>query len=69
MLIVTGDPSTVHKTAADWSDRVDVVAGTWAEDGGPEAVLLRPDGHVVWAAPDGGDVTDALTRWFGAAAV
>ncbi|MBQ0883086.1 MULTISPECIES: FAD-dependent monooxygenase [Streptomyces] len=69
VLIATGDPSTVHKTAADWSDRVDVVAGTWAEDGGPEAVLLRPDGHVVWAAPDGGDVTDALTRWFGAAAV
>ncbi|MEU1099029.1 hypothetical protein, partial [Streptomyces sp. NPDC005877] len=25
-----------------------------AADQDPEAVLVRPDGHVVWAAPDGG---------------
>ncbi|MDI3422588.1 FAD-dependent monooxygenase [Streptomyces luteolus] len=68
VLIATGDTATTEKTAADWSDRVDIVTGTWTEQDGPEAVLLRPDGHVAWAAPDGGDLQAALTRWFGPAA-
>ncbi|MFE5399700.1 FAD-dependent monooxygenase [Streptomyces sp. NPDC056568] len=67
VLISTGDPATAEKTAAGWSDRVDVVTGTWGEDGGPQAVLVRPDGHVVWTDPDGGELHDALTRWFGTA--
>jgi 2-polyprenyl-6-methoxyphenol hydroxylase-like FAD-dependent oxidoreductase len=50
---------------AGWADRVDVVKGTWVEGTLPEAVLLRPDGYVAWAAP-GDDLTDGLTRWFGA---
>ncbi|NEB08140.1 monooxygenase [Streptomyces coelicoflavus] len=68
VLVVTGGPSAVAETADGWSDRVDVVAGTWTKDGGPEAVLLRPDGHVSWAAPDDPALLrQALVRWFGPA--
>ncbi|MFO0600733.1 MAG: FAD-dependent monooxygenase [Myxococcaceae bacterium] len=32
----------------------------------PRAVLVRPDGHVAWAATDGdAGLVDALTTWFG----
>ena len=31
------------------------------------AVLVRPDGHVVWAAPGATDLRDVLARWFGPA--
>ncbi|SFS07383.1 2-polyprenyl-6-methoxyphenol hydroxylase [Microbacterium sp. cf046] len=52
-----------------WADRVDRVVDTGAELDAP-AVLLRPDGYVVWI---GGGRDDALTmrlaleRWFGVA--
>jgi 2-polyprenyl-6-methoxyphenol hydroxylase-like FAD-dependent oxidoreductase len=65
------DSARAARTAAGWADLVDVVEGTWApdspagQDRTPPAVLLRPDGHVAWAAPDGGDLEAALTRWFG----
>jgi bifunctional hydroxylase/dehydrase len=41
----------------------DPLAGTFA-------LLVRPDGHLVWGAPDGGEaeIVTALTRWFGAPA-
>jgi 2-polyprenyl-6-methoxyphenol hydroxylase-like FAD-dependent oxidoreductase len=58
-----------------WEDRVDLVVGRWAPvpDANPYAdpgsVLVRPDGHIVWATPDGGHLADALDRWFGAARV
>ncbi|WP_217141366.1 FAD-dependent monooxygenase [Streptomyces sp. AC627_RSS907] len=68
VLIVTGESPSLERTAADWSDRIDVVAGSWVEEGGPEAVLLRPDGHVAWAAPDDPALLrQALGRWFGMA--
>ncbi|WP_214413936.1 FAD-dependent oxidoreductase [Sphaerisporangium fuscum] len=60
--------------AAPWADRVDVVRATSAADRWvmpslgavpvPAAVLLRPDGHIAWAA-DAGSLPGALTRWFG----
>ena len=58
--------------AAPWSDRVDVIAvagippGSEASGITTTALLLRPDGHVVWAAPGGGRLDEALPRWFGA---
>ncbi|WP_019635005.1 FAD-dependent monooxygenase [Actinomadura atramentaria] len=56
---------------AKWNDRVDVVTAAARADGplaGLGAVLLRPDGHVAWAAPAdaaGADPRPALRRWFG----
>ncbi len=36
----------------------------------PTAVLIRPDGHVAWVGHASGEgLTEALTRWFGAAGV
>ncbi len=50
-----------------WGDRVDHVC---AADLGPDApehpaVLLRPDGHVVWAGAGATGLPPALSRWFG----
>jgi 3-(3-hydroxy-phenyl)propionate hydroxylase len=61
---------------APWADRVQVVdaqyTGTWelpvlGAVAAPEAVLIRPDGHVAWVG-NGTQVglADALTTWFGA---
>jgi len=63
---------------APWSGRVQLVeasyAGQWelpviGAVSAPSAVLIRPDGHVVWVG-DGTDsgLSDALTTWFGPAA-
>ncbi|ANH39240.1 Pentachlorophenol 4-monooxygenase [Nocardioides dokdonensis FR1436] len=49
-----------------WGDRVDHVVDARAGLDLP-AVLLRPDGHVVWVAGDRGTLVAALGRWFGAA--
>jgi hypothetical protein len=55
--------------ARDWAGRVNVIAATGP--GGPaDAVLIRPDGYVAWAAgpdaPDGpGTLRQALHAWFG----
>ncbi|GGP53538.1 FAD-dependent monooxygenase [Streptomyces melanogenes] len=70
VLITTGDSREAAELAEGWADRVDVVTGTWipadnVTGDDPEAVLLRPDGHVAWASPDGGKLRDALERWFG----
>ena len=62
---------------AGWEDRVRRVDarahGDWdlpviGRVSAPEAVLIRPDGHVAWVG-QGNDVglADALTRWFGPA--
>ncbi|MFE9627186.1 FAD-dependent monooxygenase [Streptomyces sp. NPDC006527] len=73
-VLITADASdATSRTAAGWSDRVDLVrvrdfpAGP--EEGGAatESVLIRPDGYVAWVAPHGGDLVDALRRWFGEA--
>ncbi|MGW5106015.1 FAD-dependent monooxygenase [Nocardia sp. NPDC004123] len=67
-LLLTTDPAFV-RTAAPWSDRVDIVELTTLPlPGEPaEALLVRPDGYVCWTAP-GPDLVAALTTWFGAPA-
>jgi hypothetical protein len=74
VLIGTGPVGEVRELAAGWADRVDVATGSWVTadtnangPGLPDAVLVRPDGYVAWAAPGGGDLQDALERWFGTA--
>ncbi|HYP45623.1 MAG TPA: rifampin monooxygenase [Propionibacteriaceae bacterium] len=53
-------------SAAGWADRVDHVVDVSEELDVP-AVLLRPDGHVVWAGADQRDLHTSLVRWFGSA--
>ncbi|MEU3775829.1 FAD-dependent monooxygenase [Streptomyces sp. NPDC032472] len=70
--------TAVAAAAGGWSDRVDLVEarcddGPWAVPGAepipaPAALLIRPDGHVAWAAdaiPDTSALHTALTTWFG----
>ncbi|MFH7597479.1 SDR family oxidoreductase [Streptomyces racemochromogenes] len=60
------------EAAAAWGDRVRTVsavsvgAGASGTDAPEGAVLVRPDGYVVWAdGPGAGALDEALTRWFG----
>ncbi|MFP8887415.1 SDR family oxidoreductase [Streptomyces mangrovi] len=62
----------LRTAAAPWAERVRTVTAR-PVPGGQEApdtaaLLVRPDGHVVWADgdPAGTGVTAALNRWFGA---
>ncbi|WP_444960414.1 rifampin monooxygenase [Nocardiopsis sp. M1B1] len=61
---------TGRLSVTGWADRVDHVVDAGGASGelGAPAVLLRPDGHVVWAGGDQGELLDRLPRWFGAAA-
>ncbi|WP_086666186.1 FAD-dependent monooxygenase [Lentzea kentuckyensis] len=58
-------------TAEGWQDRVDVVRAAPVDALPATALLLRPDGHVAWAAtgePDPATLHEALGHWFGAPA-
>ncbi|GAA1098604.1 rifampin monooxygenase [Kitasatospora arboriphila] len=57
-------------SVAGWADRVDHVVDDGEELaalGVAAAVLLRPDGHVVWVGDDQDGLLGSLPRWFGAA--
>jgi 3-(3-hydroxy-phenyl)propionate hydroxylase len=73
VLLNLGEPGAVR--AGDWADRVRVVDvgydGAWelpvlGAVPSPDAVLVRPDGHVAWVGQGStAGLTEALTRWFG----
>ncbi|MFF4582182.1 FAD-dependent monooxygenase [Streptomyces sp. NPDC001389] len=82
VLLDLGGSASVASAAEGWADRVDLVVAR-AEDAlwpvppvgevpAPAALLIRPDGHVAWAA-DAVDAAGAaalrtaLTTWFGPA--
>ncbi|WP_424217516.1 FAD-dependent monooxygenase (plasmid) [Streptomyces sp. BI20] len=72
VLIDLADNPRLRARAAGWTDRVDLVTAEApelpADTGlaGTTALLLRPDGHVAWAAPGSHhDLPMALSRWFG----
>ncbi|GAA2427664.1 FAD-dependent monooxygenase [Streptomyces macrosporus] len=74
VLLDLEDNATLRRRASGWTDRVDVVTATprnvTPASGlqGTAAVLVRPDGHVAWAAPGSHhDLPSALERWFGPA--
>jgi 2-polyprenyl-6-methoxyphenol hydroxylase-like FAD-dependent oxidoreductase len=67
VLLLLAERPDLADLAGDWRDRVDVVAAGTA---GPpaDAVLIRPDGYVAWAAgPDtpAEGLREALATWFG----
>ncbi|MFI6588435.1 rifampin monooxygenase [Embleya sp. NPDC050493] len=57
---------TGRLSVTGWADRVDHVADLGEEPDAP-AVLLRPDGHVVWVGADQSELDNRLSAWFGAA--
>ncbi|WP_328445664.1 FAD-dependent monooxygenase [Streptomyces sp. NBC_00386] len=66
--------ATLRRRADGWRDRVDIVTATahGIPDDSPlsttSAALVRPDGHLAWAAPGSHhDLRTALERWFGPA--
>ncbi|MCM2412640.1 FAD-dependent monooxygenase [Streptomyces sp. RKAG290] len=69
---------TGRLTVAGWEDRVDHVVDVSGvgvgvgvgvgEELDVPAVLLRPDGHVVWAGDDQQELLGRLPKWFGTAA-
>ncbi|MBB5857492.1 FAD-dependent monooxygenase [Amycolatopsis umgeniensis] len=67
LLLDLAESAEARRVAAGWHDRVDVIRAKPAEPlAGLESVLIRPDGHVAWAAPDEADLGTSLSRWFGA---
>lgn len=72
-VLINTDYDTCYRFAEGWTDRIDVVPGKWlpgeaSVSAQPNAVLVRPDGYVVWAEPGGGELLPALERWFGSSA-
>jgi len=63
--------SAVAEAASAWSDRISVVAARCLAQPAPaDALLIRPDGYVAWAAgPDARDpasgLIEAVRTWFG----
>ncbi len=72
VLLDFADDAAVREAGARWAERITVLTGK--PDGlpasslvdGASAILVRPDGHVVWVGTEERDgLEEALTRWFG----
>ena len=73
VLVDLADQPALAVAAAPWSARLDSVTAGPERSVGADAFLVRPDGYVAWAQPEGAapDLTalrQALTRWCGAPA-
>jgi hypothetical protein len=75
ILIDLAGRQDVRDAAEGWLDRVDVHVAEM-NDRPADALLIRPDGHIAWAAAIGEPVEDAvpalrdaLATWFGTGAV
>ncbi|MFI6520861.1 FAD-dependent monooxygenase [Spirillospora sp. NPDC050679] len=71
VLLVLTDRDDLHQTARDWRQRVDVHTAK-TDDRPADALLIRPDAHIAWAAavdePAGTAapaLREALSAWFG----
>ena len=68
LLDLTGNGSLAGD-GQPWKDRVNIITADCAAPPAA-ALLIRPDGHVAWAASAGGQdgqgLRQALTTWFGA---
>jgi len=72
ILLTLADRTDLAAAAKGWADRVDVITAATAEPPA-DAVLIRPDGYVAWAAGTGtagpaDGLRRALQTWFGEAA-
>lgn len=62
----------LERSAEPWMGRVKYVRARAKDDLGLSALLVRPDGFVVWAAegePDAAGAHEVTARWFGEASV
>jgi 2-polyprenyl-6-methoxyphenol hydroxylase-like FAD-dependent oxidoreductase len=73
VLLDLADRQDLRDAAREWDHRVDVRTAQPAERPA-DAVLIRPDAHVAWAAPVGEpadsatrSLREAMSSWFGAA--
>jgi 2-polyprenyl-6-methoxyphenol hydroxylase-like FAD-dependent oxidoreductase len=67
VLLDLADRADLREAAEPWADRVDI-RSAMADQPPADALLIRPDAHVAWAAGSEGKpagLQDALTRWFG----
>ncbi|MFC8260680.1 FAD-dependent monooxygenase [Streptomyces sp. NPDC057291] len=72
LLLDLADREDLRRAARGWRSRVDIHTAK-TDDRPADAILIRPDAHIAWAAaveesPDNAApaLREALTRWFGA---
>jgi 2-polyprenyl-6-methoxyphenol hydroxylase-like FAD-dependent oxidoreductase len=72
VLLDLADRADLRELVSQWADRVDLVTAT-IDERPADALLIRPDAHIAWAASAGepGEsavpaLRDALATWFGA---
>ncbi|MGI5223886.1 FAD-dependent monooxygenase [Actinoallomurus sp. CA-142502] len=75
LLLDLSDRADVREAVRPWADRISVVTGvvsSSSEDAEvgelPDALLVRPDGHVAWAGADVAELGEAVREWFGESA-